>query len=709
MKYYKLTTRYLLILCTVYIIISALLYYMFSFSLAEKNYKYSVSTHIDVLENNINEYLNENKHIMSNLSASETVMKNVGSQHSSKEIIDISQEMKSISKPLTSYFSHIMLYYPGEDILICPNGSYDIDIFASTVGIEPDAFKAALTQCIEEKYQKSVFIPSTVSVNGLETDYMTLIYLYRISEHKKFVMISVCDRNKLIKTDLMEDIKGINGISALVLPDGTVFSDSELQGEKLKKVIENPGIRYKIVSKASISSYMWGDIELYFIAPRWNYLVYVNSFLPVWICVTILFVLIGFLLVRYLSKRIYAPVNDILYTLPPGEVDDEIRFIQTSIKTLQSENESMTESINIYRASLADKFLLEILTSAVDEDKIKSNVLALSLGAMPFPLIAFSVEIKNYDEIVKVLNYSECFETQQTIKSIFERNLRKQKYFKIFIVNHCSYVALVSISDYDEFRRCIQPIMFSVEEQLSVVLSTTVGGIVKSWLDFGKIHQTLISLKQQNILVNDSNLIMFPSDIAARKNDNISYPVELEQQLIARVIVADSKAVFDIITEVIDGNMKDKILTKEQHSSFIVMLYATISKILATLNKSEKDLYNADFVIYLELKQCTTAGMLKAKYYEIINNIMEYIISIKNQTEDAYAKSMKIYIEQNYQKDISLYTLAEHMNMSQYYVSKLFKSSIGENFKDYLAKYRLQLAVQQLKDFPTKKDKSDCC
>lgn len=700
MKFYKLTTKYLLMLCTVYIIISALLYYTFSLSLSEKNYNYSVSTHIDVLVNNINEYLNENRHIISNLSTNETVMKNTSSKHSSQELIDIVEELRIVLKPITSYFNHIMLYYPGEDKLLMSNGSCDIDVFASSVGIEPQLFRDCLKQCVENDNQKSTFIPSSIRADRSAIDYLTLIYSYQVSDGDEFVMVSVCDRKKLLSTDLMKNIKGI---SALVLPDNTAFSDGKIQGEKLEKIIANPGMKYKKVSSTMISSYLWGDISLYFIANKWNYLVYTNSFLPIWLIVTALFVLIGFVLVRYLSKRIYAPVNDILYTLSPDKVDDEIRFIQSSIKALQTENESMTESINVYRQTLADKFLLELMTSAVPEDKMKSNISSLPPGAISFPLIAFSIEMKNYDELVKLLDYSECFEIQQTVKAIFERTLAKHKYFKMMIVNHYSYVALISLSDYNDFRRNIQPIMFSIEEQLSVVLSTIVGGIIRDWSDFRAAYENFVLLKQQNILVNESSLIIFPSDIDRKKNDNINYPVDVEQQLIARVIAADSNAVFASITEIVDGNMKNKILTKEQHSSFIVMLYATISKILATINKSERDLYKDDFVIYLELKQCTTAGMLKAKYYEIINNIMEYIISIKNQNEDSSSKTMKQYIEQHYKEDISLLSMAEYMNMSQYYVSKLFKSSIGENFKDYLAKYRLQIAVEQMKKNPTKK------
>ena len=44
--------------------------------------------------------------------------------------------------------------------------------------------------------------------------------------------------------------------------------------------------------------------------------------------------------------------------------------------------------------------------------------------------------MRDYDELVKLLDYSECFEIQQTVKAIFERTLAKHRYFKMMIVNH---------------------------------------------------------------------------------------------------------------------------------------------------------------------------------------------------------------------------------------------------------------------------------
>ena len=54
------------------------------------------------------------------------------------------------------------------------------------------------------------------------------------------------------------------------------------------------------------------------------------------------------------------------------------------------------------------------------------------------------------------------------------------------------------------------------------------------------------------------------------------------------------------------------------------------------------------------------------------------------------------YIEENYNKDIYLETLADYFNISAKYLSSKFKEEIGENFTDYLRNYRINAAKKLL-------------
>lgn len=60
-------------------------------------------------------------------------------------------------------------------------------------------------------------------------------------------------------------------------------------------------------------------------------------------------------------------------------------------------------------------------------------------------------------------------------------------------------------------------------------------------------------------------------------------------------------------------------------------------------------------------------------------------------------KTIKEYIDQNYQKGISLHTLADQLNVSSSQLSKLFLEHTGENFSDYVNRLKEQKAKELLK------------
>lgn len=59
---------------------------------------------------------------------------------------------------------------------------------------------------------------------------------------------------------------------------------------------------------------------------------------------------------------------------------------------------------------------------------------------------------------------------------------------------------------------------------------------------------------------------------------------------------------------------------------------------------------------------------------------------------------VKEFIQDHYQDKISIEQVAEHVNLSPYYLSKLFRLEMGENFIDYLTGLRVEKAKQLMAD-----------
>jgi len=66
-------------------------------------------------------------------------------------------------------------------------------------------------------------------------------------------------------------------------------------------------------------------------------------------------------------------------------------------------------------------------------------------------------------------------------------------------------------------------------------------------------------------------------------------------------------------------------------------------------------------------------------------------------TDSSISRALQ-YIEDNFKENISLNDVAEEIEISPYYLSKLFKSKIGVNYIDYLTNVRLSYAKQMLSE-----------
>ncbi len=99
---------------------------------------------------------------------------------------------------------------------------------------------------------------------------------------------------------------------------------------------------------------------------------------------------------------------------------------------------------------------------------------------------------------------------------------------------------------------------------------------------------------------------------------------------------------------------------------------------------------------------------LKIKYllynnkHDAYNEVVKMIdilfdkVNVKGKISDDGMKVVVVYIERNIKKGISLEDVANHVNISTYYLSKIFKKEMGVNFITYITDRKMELAKEML-------------
>jgi YesN/AraC family two-component response regulator len=75
----------------------------------------------------------------------------------------------------------------------------------------------------------------------------------------------------------------------------------------------------------------------------------------------------------------------------------------------------------------------------------------------------------------------------------------------------------------------------------------------------------------------------------------------------------------------------------------------------------------------------------------------QFIAKKKASKNTTLIEAVLKYLNLNYDKDISLNSMADYISLSAPYLSKLFKDEIGENFLEYLTKMKIAKSKELLR------------
>ena len=79
-----------------------------------------------------------------------------------------------------------------------------------------------------------------------------------------------------------------------------------------------------------------------------------------------------------------------------------------------------------------------------------------------------------------------------------------------------------------------------------------------------------------------------------------------------------------------------------------------------------------------------------------MNLIHRNISTKREESSNDAIEAAKKYIESNYTDNITLEDVSREVNISSYYLSRIFKEGTGENFIDYLTGLRMDKAKELL-------------
>lgn len=131
--------------------------------------------------------------------------------------------------------------------------------------------------------------------------------------------------------------------------------------------------------------------------------------------------------------------------------------------------------------------------------------------------------------------------------------------------------------------------------------------------------------------------------------------------------------------------------------SNIIKIKKSFQELIVVISRTFHELglyYNRDFNVdeYTEIPTIFDEG----KSYLI--SIVQYIQVWRTKHTKGLLQKAKEYLEENFAQSLSLEEVAEHVELSPFYFSKLFKERFGFTFIDYLTELRISHAKKEMSD-----------
>lgn len=368
------------------------------------------------------------------------------------------------------------------------------------------------------------------------------------------------------------------------------------------------------------------------------------------------------------------------YLLKPTDYS-EVKSVFANIKEILDDDKRLQRDLKHYeevQSALKDEFFSELALGALTETEVSRKLTLLNLGYSftDAPCTIIDFEIYDYEAFIgqrwehgkdRLSTVFQNIIAQSSDEIYYHLVFQRDSYIKAFAV------AKVKMSA-DEMDAIIDKHIVEIKETLKAIFYIDIIEAKKGFDNINELVRNIVMIRAQN------------------KEDQTLVEIEWLKLLISHISSGDSEGVLGMFDSYI---FNQENIPLEQLRDKVFDLFDAISKNLGKMGiHSEYSGIMEDD--YHSIKTIDNINDLRNRGKAILVKMVAFIIDNSSTSEDIIIKKAKLFIEDNFQRDISLQDVADQVFLSPMYFSRFFKQHIGESFSDYLIKTRMNYAIKLL-------------
>jgi len=239
--------------------------------------------------------------------------------------------------------------------------------------------------------------------------------------------------------------------------------------------------------------------------------------------------------------------------------------------------------------------------------------------------------------------------------------------------------------------------IISIKPENGLEISTVIGTACDSLSAVDASYRKAVKTVEMLDYSGTHAKVVHADDIRTSDKNTVYYPLQQEQALINAVIHCKTTIWHSSLEELIATNRQER---SNSLSALALMLDVTVNRIIDSSDLSVSEAFETQNADDLLLRSCRSFEELHQKAISLFGRLESWFTITQEKSNSSLAEKMLSYIHEHYRKDISLFDLADYLNLSRNYVSTLFKNTVGRNFKDYIGEYRFRKACEVIEHHP---------
>lgn len=400
----------------------------------------------------------------------------------------------------------------------------------------------------------------------------------------------------------------------------------------------------------------------------------------------IVLIILGALIVFFLSKRMYRPYLDILNEIKKSNVDIlTVDDINLALHQMIESSSSINQLQSPVSEEVKELFLKNLLFGKYTYKMSKCLLPSFNLREIEksgnFVFLTFS------GKMAEEADFNEA-EIIQVRKQLIRKNICIEP-FDIISFSEKYFVILFYDQKYSQIMKEIDQLKKTIENSLNLRMTYLFSKPFHSLEHFIEVfHETCHWADE---FLSEDRFHQTPI-LATNAFHKIDYTVDEEQLLIQYFKVDDFIHARELLQKIVETNISnDRSLGFLQE--FSTALTLTIKRITVVKEISYQEFYEQNKNHFLYLKKSFSDPKVKQTIYTIFDKL---ITLIKADEKMSVSKIDEIiqFINNNYCNDLSLTDIAQQFHLSEAYLSRLIKERLSMSFKPYVNQLRVEKAKQ---------------